>query len=332
MRVDEATGDAPRANMRITSEERAAAALHNALAGGVKMPEQARARLSALASNLGQRATVPRKREVSWVAAAAVVLLVGAIAAYAFIGGRQSSRELAAARAQLAEMQTRFESNSQIIAESQRRVEEMGRELARLNDATAAQAAAAAQRQTEMAAQLAAASARLTEHETSLAQAKDKERELTRELSEARLSLVKYREPVDPATLAQNRTKLLEMPGTIRIAWAPFDLPDAPAEQRTVQGDVIWNDTLQTGYLRFVGLQVNDPAKEQYQVWVLDERGMEQRVSGGIFNATAAGEVIVPIEPGINLGRVALFAVTVEKPGGTWISDLKRRIVVAPRS
>jgi hypothetical protein len=39
----------------------------------------------------------------------------------------------------------------------------------------------------------------------------------------------------------------------------------------------------------------------------------------------------VPIQPGIDVGRVTLFAITVEKPGGTWVPDLKRRVVVAPR-
>lgn len=154
---------------------------------------------------------------------------------------------------------------------------------------------------------------------------------LTRELDEAKLTIARFEAPEDPAVLAANRTKLLEVPDTIRVAWQPFDLPEKPAELKNITGDVVWNDKLQTGYLRFVGLKVNDPAIEQYQVWVIDERGMEQKVSGGIFNATAQGEVIVPIEPGIDVGRVALFAITIEKPGGTWVPDLQRRVVVAPR-
>ena len=64
---------------------------------------------------------------------------------------------------------------------------------------------------------------------------------------------------------------------------------------------------------------------------MIDERGLEQKVSGGVFNASAEGEIIVPIEPGIDVGRVALFAVTVENPGGTWVPDLSRRVVIAPR-
>jgi hypothetical protein len=181
--------------------------------------------------------------------------------------------------------------------------------------------------------------------QTELAQAKETQRRLeadnaqfatrltalTSELNEAKLTIARFEAPADPVAMAANRTKLLEVPDTIRVAWAPFDLPNKPAEQQGIQGDVVWNDKLQTGYLRFVGLKVNDPAVEQYQVWVIDERGMEQKVSGGIFNATAQGEVIVPIQPGIDVGRVALFAITIEKPGGTWVPDLNRRVVVAPR-
>ena len=154
---------------------------------------------------------------------------------------------------------------------------------------------------------------------------------VTGDLEEAELRIARYEEPVDPATLAANRQKLLEVPGTVRLAWSPFDLPDAPAVQQNVTGDVVWNDELEQGYLRFVGLKVNDPATEQYQVWVIDDRGMEQKVSGGVFNATAEGEVIVPIDPALDIGRVALFAVTVEEPGGIMVPDLRRRVVVAPR-
>ncbi len=180
--------------------------------------------------------------------------------------------------------------------------------------------------------QLAVIQERARSGESRLSQATQREKELSRELEEAKLTIARYQEPVDPAVLQEDRRRLLSAPGSIRVAWAPFEVPNAaPAEQAGVQGDVIWNDSIKAGYLRFVGLKVNDPKVEQYQVWVIDERGLEQKVSGGVFNATADGEVIVPIHPGIEVGRVALFAVTIEKPGGTWVPDLKRRVVAAPR-
>jgi anti-sigma-K factor RskA len=151
-------------------------------------------------------------------------------------------------------------------------------------------------------------------------------------LESANETIAMYETPADPTELLAQRRELLSAPDTIRIAWVPFDQPGSLAEQQGVEGDVVWNDELEEGYLRFVGLEVNDPQVEQYQVWVIDDRGLEQRVSGGIFNASADGEVVVPIHPGIDMGRVALFAITIEKPGGTWVSDLQRRVVVAPRT
>ncbi len=178
----------------------------------------------------------------------------------------------------------------------------------------------------------------LTQAETRIAAAESERLDLAQQLAnatmnlhDAELKIAKYEQPTDPAVLAERRQQLLEVPDTIQIAWQPFDLPDAPAEQPGVQGDVVWSDELQQGYIRFVGLEPNDPNVEQYQVWVIDERGLEQKVSGGVFNASADGEIIVPIEPGIDVGRVALFAITVENPGGTWVPDLERRVVVAPR-
>lgn len=155
--------------------------------------------------------------------------------------------------------------------------------------------------------------------------------EATSSLVNARETIAMYETPLDPAQLAENRKLLLTVPDTIQVAWQPFNLPDSLAEQQGVKGDVVWSDELQEGYIRFVGLKPNDPAVEQYQIWVIDERGLEQKVSGGVFNASADGEIIVPITPGIDVGRVALFAITVENPGGTWVPDLTRRVVVAPR-
>ncbi len=172
-----------------------------------------------------------------------------------------------------------------------------------------------------------------------IATAQDREDELVGMLADAMLNLdkanqtiVHYQTPSDPTELLAKRLKLIGVPNTVQIAWAPFNQPGSLAEQTNIQGDVVWNDELGEGYLRFVGLKVNDPMIEQYQVWVIDERGLEQRVSGGVFNASSDGEVIVSIEPGIDLGRVALFAITIENPGGTWVSDLERRVVVAARS
>lgn len=115
-------------------------------------------------------------------------------------------------------------------------------------------------------------------------------------------------------------------PGAVRLAWRDWDSPEQPG----VTGEVVWSESKQSGYMKFVGLKPNDPAQEQYQLWIIDSRGMEQRISGAIFNASA-GETIVPIKPGIDVKQAAAFALTIEKPGGVWVSDMKRRVVIAAK-
>jgi len=211
-------------------------------------------------------------------------------------------------------------------------------ELASVRASNSELLAAAQTRAEELAAKVRSSDTRIAELDQKLAENAAREVRLARDLHDATerldaatLKIAKLEAPVDPLEIAGNRRKLMEVPGTVRVAWAPFDLPDAPSEQREVRGDVVWNDDLKQGFLRFEGLKVNDPKTEQYQVWVIDERGMEQKVSGGVFNALATGEVVVPITPAIDVRKVALFAVTIEEPGGTWVPNLKRRVVVAPR-
>ncbi|GJM18493.1 MAG: hypothetical protein DHS20C14_07060 [Phycisphaeraceae bacterium] len=267
------------------------------------MPEALRARLESQGAalvggsgSLSMRAPAARR---PWLAMAALVAVCGV--GVAILGSLlyQRTRSLESANIQLAQLHDRVESNRELLAAAQARTDSLTGEVAQ-----------AAQRETDLVARLA---------------------EATDALDGARLAIAQYEQPADPAELMENRQLLAEVPGTVRFEWQPFDLPDAPAEQQDVRGDVVWNDNLQQGYLRFVGLDVNDPNVEQYQVWIIDERGMEQKVSGGVFDVNAEGEVIVPLDPGIDVGRVALFALTVENPGGTWVPDLSRRVVVGPR-
>lgn len=114
-------------------------------------------------------------------------------------------------------------------------------------------------------------------------------------------------------------------------AWGQW----APTEYAGVSGKVLWSESQQRGYLVFDGLRVNDPAVEQYQLWIVDERGLadeatgqSQRISGAIFDA-ANGRTIVEIDPAIVTQDANMFAVTVEQPGGVWASAMDRRVVVA---
>ncbi len=121
----------------------------------------------------------------------------------------------------------------------------------------------------------------------------------------------------------------------VKASWGDWDTPEISG----VKGEVFWSDSEQRGFMKFVGLPKNDPNLERYQLWIIDSRGMDQRISGGIFDGpgcvgsyqTADGSVLVPITPGIRVVGAAAFAVTIEKPAGTWVSDMKRRVVIAAK-
>ncbi|MFM9994510.1 MAG: anti-sigma factor domain-containing protein [Phycisphaerales bacterium] len=136
-----------------------------------------------------------------------------------------------------------------------------------------------------------------------------------------------------PATLAQQFNDLLAEPDAVVADWADWDNPEIAG----VQGGVVWSPSRQAGFMRFTGLPANNPAQQQYQLWIVDERGLADpvtgqsaRISGGVFDADSSGVVIVPIDAKLQVGSVKLFAVTIEKPGGTWVSDMTRRVVVGP--
>lgn len=155
------------------------------------------------------------------------------------------------------------------------------------------------------------------------------------------LQMFANRQTLIPASvsLASLRDSVSRSPDAQRFAWGDWDNP----EIKGVKGEVVWNEAGQQGLMTFRGLPENDPSKEQYQLWIVDERGLEQRVSGGIFNGTGQStgwqgevrsqrigdELLVEVSPRIHVGQPVLFAVTIEKPGGTWVSDMKRRVVAA---
>lgn len=101
-----------------------------------------------------------------------------------------------------------------------------------------------------------------------------------------------------------------------------------------VAGEVVWSDRLQQGYMRFRGLAANDPAREQYQLWIFDkQRKPEHPVDGGVFDVSApadpGGDVVVPISAKLPVKSALGFAVTVEPPGGVVVSERKRIAALA---
>lgn len=120
---------------------------------------------------------------------------------------------------------------------------------------------------------------------------------------------------------SEQRAGLLARAGTLRLDCSATE--QAPG----AGGDVAWSQELQQGVLHLVGLKPNDPAVEQYQLWIFDE-AQAHPVDGGVFDV-AAGEVLVPIDAKLPVQKPTLFAITVEKPGGVVVSDRQRIVLVA---
>lgn len=121
-------------------------------------------------------------------------------------------------------------------------------------------------------------------------------------------------------------------PGVIHAKWGDFnDLTTGAApEIPGVKGEVLWSEANQEGYMKLQGLRPNDPTIERYQLWIIDKRGLTQRVSGGVFDIPkGATEVVVPIAPALPINGAAIFAVTIEPPPGVAISDMSRRVCAA---
>ncbi len=115
-------------------------------------------------------------------------------------------------------------------------------------------------------------------------------------------------------------------PDAFSADWSDWDNP----EIKGVQGRVMWSETLQRGVMTFKGLPRNDATKTQYQLWIIDERGLAQRINGAIFDSTGE-ETSVEVRPSIAVRNAAAFALTIEGPGGTWVSDMTRRVVIAKK-
>jgi anti-sigma-K factor RskA len=125
----------------------------------------------------------------------------------------------------------------------------------------------------------------------------------------------------------KQREDLVKKPGTTTVAWSSTADPASKA----ASGDVVWNASLQQGYMRFRGLAKNDPNVAQYQLWIFDKtRDDKYPVDGGVFDVDKeTGDVVVPIRPKIKVDDATLFAVTVERPGGVVVSKRERIVVTA---
>ena len=119
-----------------------------------------------------------------------------------------------------------------------------------------------------------------------------------------------------PDAVATRASLVNGAPDVITLPWAP----PAAAGYQQVKGDVVWSQSRQQGYLRLANMPVNDPARTQYQLWIVDPDRDKNPVDGGVFNVSAAGEVIIPIQAKLLIRSPRAFAITAEQPGGVVVS------------
>lgn len=131
--------------------------------------------------------------------------------------------------------------------------------------------------------------------------------------------------PTPELTAAQKRAQLLA------LAPDAVELPlTNPKNEKEILGDVVWSNSLQKGFVRVRGLPANNVSEETYQLWIVDEtQNPKTPLSGGVFDVTAAGEVVVPIEAQLTVKKPVAIAVSKEKPGGVVVSAPERLVALA---
>ncbi|MBX9627510.1 MAG: anti-sigma factor, partial [Gemmataceae bacterium] len=94
-------------------------------------------------------------------------------------------------------------------------------------------------------------------------------------------------------------------------------------------GRVIWDAAKQEGYLEVRGLAPNDPARRQYQLWIVDAgRPDKEPVDGGVFDVGPDGSALVPVRAALPIRDAAAFAVTEEAAGGVVVSRQPHLVVL----
>lgn len=127
--------------------------------------------------------------------------------------------------------------------------------------------------------------------------------------------------PTEPS-LTDQRQALLSEQQTVQLSFAGTE------NFSGLEGDVVWTDDGQTGFMRFNGLPANDPTAAQYQLWIVDPERDERPVDGGVFDIPAGGgDIVVPIRAALRVDDPVAFVITVEQPGGVVVS--KQEIVAA---
>ena len=131
--------------------------------------------------------------------------------------------------------------------------------------------------------------------------------------------------PAPALTAAQKREQLIaSAPDVVQKNWT------SAKDKKTVLGDIVWSNAEQEGYLRLRDMPTLDASRETYQLWIVDKvEGKKVPISGGIFNVSKSGEVVIPINAPLKIKNPKEFNITKEKSGGVVVSSPERVVAVA---
>lgn len=100
-----------------------------------------------------------------------------------------------------------------------------------------------------------------------------------------------------------------------------------------MSGSIIWSDDAQEGYMTLTDLPVNDPGRNQYQLWIVDPTRDDEPVDGGVFDIPAGQKtVVVKVNNPLEVSKPAAFLITLEKPGGVVVSTQDVKVALAQPS
>lgn len=133
--------------------------------------------------------------------------------------------------------------------------------------------------------------------------------------------------------LEPGETKRLPDPGMARERLIASDANivttrfSGMSDYEPLDGELVWSDTLQEGYMTLANLPPNDPNESQYQLWIVDpERDPDAPVDGGVFDIPPGERAVIPIDAKLAVDHPVAFVITLEHPGG--VVKSKQKIVV----
>ena len=120
---------------------------------------------------------------------------------------------------------------------------------------------------------------------------------------------IKQPEPKRESTLAERRAEMLKDKTAKAVT---FD--EAKGE---ATASVVWSGVRQEGVIEVRGLPLNDPTREQYQLWIMDATQKQPiPIDGGVFDVKPDGTATFTVRSPIPVSDAQAFAISKEKPGG----------------